>query len=150
MTRQLKLGSLLLLALQIGLAADSSDWSQVQALRAGDRVGVIQSNQKRVEGRFESATGTQITLRGDQMVTLEKANVVRVYQPPKHSRVFGAIVGGAIGVAAGAVVDGTAGQRFRNESDGPAKGLITVIGAGAGAGIGAAVSGGYRTVYRVK
>ena len=150
MTRQLKLAGLVLLAVQLALAADSSDWSSVQALHRGDRVGVIQTNQKRVEGRFESATDTRIMLQGDQTVTLEKADVVRVYQPPKHGRVLGAIVGGAIGVAAGAVVDATAGQRFRNEGTSPAAGLITAIGAGAGAGIGAAVTGHYRTVYRVK
>ena len=41
------------------------------------------------------------------------------------SRVFGAVVGGAIGVAAGGIMDGTVGQRFRNEGDSPAKGLLT-------------------------
>jgi hypothetical protein len=74
--------------------------------------------------------------------------VLRVYQPPKHSRVFGAILGGAIGVAGGAVVDGTFGQYLRNEGHGPEAGVITAIGGGAGAGVGAAVTGGYRTVYR--
>jgi hypothetical protein len=143
-----KLATVLLLAVQVGLAQDSSQWSGVQALRKGDRVGVIQANQKRVEGRFESATESRITLQADQTVTVEKADVVRVYQPPKHSRLFGTILGGAIGVAGGAVVDATFGQYFRNETSGPAVGVITAVGGGAGAGIGAAVTGHYRTVYR--
>jgi len=143
-----RLAAVLLLAVQAGLAQDSNQWSSVQAMRKGDRVGVIQANQKRVEGRFESATESRITLQGDQTITVEKADVVRVYQPPKHSRLFGTILGGAIGVAGGAVVDGTFGQYLRNESHGPEAGVITAIGGGAGAGIGAAVTGHYRTIYR--
>ena len=143
-----RLALVLLLAAQVGTAQDSNQWSNVQALRKGVRVGVIQANQKRVEGRFESASDSRITLQADQIVTVEKSDVVRVYQPPKHSRVFGAILGGAIGVAGGAAVDGTFGQYLRNEGHGPAAGVMTAIGGGAGAGIGAAVTGGYRTVYR--
>ena len=125
-----------------------SQWSSVQSLRKGDRVGVIQADRKRVEGRFESATDARITLQADQLVTLEKAEVVRVYRPARHSRVFGAVVGGAIGVAAGGVADGTLGRTLRNESDGPARGVITAGGGAIGVGIGAAVTGGYRTVYQ--
>jgi hypothetical protein len=58
------------------------------------------------------------------------------------------VLGGAIGVAAGGVADGTIGQRFRNEGDSPERGLITAVGGAVGAGIGAAVTGGYRTVYQ--
>ena len=143
-----RLAAALLLAAQAGLAQDSSQWSSVQALRKGDRVGVIEANQKRVEGRFDSATESRITLQADQIVSVEKADVVRVYQPPKHSRLFGTILGGAIGVAGGAAMDATFGQYYRNETSGPAIGVITAIGGGAGAGIGAAVSGHYKTVYR--
>ena len=87
-------------------------------------------------------------MQADQQITLEKAEVVRVYRPARHGRVFGAVLGAAIGVAAGGVTDGTLGQYFRNESGGPARGLITAVGGAAGAGIGAAVTGGYRTVYQ--
>ena len=76
--------------------------------------------------------------------------MVRVYRPARHGRLFGAVVGGAIGVAAGGIMDGTLGQRFRNEGDSPAKGVLTAAGAGVGVGIGAAVTGGYRTVYRAR
>jgi hypothetical protein len=123
----------------------AQDWSGVQALHKGDRIGVIQANQKRVEGRFESATDSRITLEG---ISLEKADVVRVYQPARHGRVFGAVVGGAIGVACGGIADGTLGQYLRNEQGGPSKGAMTAAGAGVGVGIGVAVTGGYRTVYR--
>jgi len=144
----IKVAAAILLATQLGLAQDSSQWSAVQGLHKGDRVGVIQTDQKRVEGRFESASESRITVQADQAITVEKANVMRVYQPAKHSRVFGAVVGGAIGVAGGAVVDGTFGQYLRNEAHGPAAGVMTALGGGFGAAIGAATTGGYRTIYR--
>jgi len=139
--------AMLLLASQAGFAEDTSQWSGVQSLRKGDRVGVIQADRQRVEGRFESATDARITLRADQEISLEKAQVMRVYRPARHSRAFGAVVGGAIGVAAGGVTDATLGLRFRNEGAGPERGLITAVGGVAGGGIGAAVTGGYRTIY---
>ena len=141
--------TLLLLLFATGaFAQDSAQWGRVQALRKGDRVGVIRGDKKRVEGRFESATDARITLRADQEISIEKSDVIRVYRPARHGRVFGAVLGGAIGTAAGAVADGTLGQYLRNESNGPDRGLITLAGAGAGAGIGAAASGGYRTIYQ--
>jgi hypothetical protein len=141
-------GILLSAAAQIGFAQDAGQWSSVQSLRRGERVGVIQADRKRVEGRFESATDARITLLADQQITLEKTEVVRVYRPARHGRVFGAVLGAAIGVAAGGVTDATLGQYFRNETGGTAPGLITAAGGAAGAGIGAAVTGGYRTVYQ--
>ena len=141
-------GILLLAAAQIGFAQDSSQWSSVLSLRKGDRIGVIQADRKRVEGRFDSATDARITIQADQPITLEKTEVVRVYRPARHGRVFGAVIGAAIGVAAGGVTDGTLGQYFRNETGGTAPGVITAVGGAAGAGIGAAVTGGYRTVYQ--
>jgi hypothetical protein len=143
-------GWLVCAAANLAAAAATGQWSNVLALRKGDRVGVIQSNQKRVEGRLDSATDARITVDAGQMVSIEKADVVRVYQPARVKRVWGAVIGAAIGTAGGAVIDATAGLRFRNEGQGPDQGVITAIGAGAGAGIGAAVTGGYRTVYRVR
>jgi hypothetical protein len=136
------------LLFSLALHAQDTQWTSLKSLRKGDRIGVIQSNQKRVEGRFERATDSRITLQADREISLEKSDVVRVYQPPRHGRLFGTVVGAAIGVAAGGVMDGTVGQRFRNEGDSPARGLLTAAGAGVGAGIGAAVTGHYRTLYR--
>jgi hypothetical protein len=137
-----------LVTAHVGLAQDAGEWSSVQSLRKGDRIGVIQTNLKRVEGRFESATDARLSLLADREITVEKADVVRVYRPARHGRVFGAVVGGAIGLAAGGVADATLGQYFRNETGGTPAGVITAIGGAGGAGVGAAVTGWYRTVYR--
>jgi len=136
------------LLFSLSLHAQDAQWTSLKSLRKGDRVGVIQSNQKRVEGLFESVTDSRITLQADREISIEKSDVVRVYQPARHGRLFGTVLGAAIGVAAGGVLDGTVGQRFRNEGDSPAKGLLTAGGAGVGAGIGAAATGHYRTLYR--
>ena len=146
--RLLRAGLLLVAPAQSGLAQDANQWSNVQSLRKGEQVGVIQANRRRVEGRFESATDSRITVRADQEISLEKSDVVRVYRPARRGRWFGAVIGGAIGVAAGAVVDGTVGHYFRNEGGSPDRGVITAIGGAAGAGIGAVATGGYRTVYQ--
>jgi hypothetical protein len=146
MKLRLPVAGLLLVA--AGFAQDTSQWSSVQSLRKGDRIAVIQANHKRVEGRFESATDARITLRADQEITLEKTEVVRVYRPARHGRVFGAVLGGLIGVAVGGITDATAGRATRNEVNTPPKGAITAIGGATGAGIGAAVAGWSRTVYQ--
>jgi len=128
--------------------ADSSVWSNLGGLRQGDRIGIIQSDQKRIEGRFESFGESNISLRSDQLVTVQKDNVVRVYRRPRTHRAIRALIGGGVGVLAGALLTGTAGDRFRNEGqDVPAAAWIAG-GAGLGAGIGAATGGGYRTVYQ--
>jgi hypothetical protein len=128
--------------------ADSAQWSSVRELKKGDRIGVIQTDMKRVEGRFESASDDGITVAGDVIVTVPKDKVARVYRRPRLNRVARVVVGGAIGAAGGAVVDGTFGQYLRNEGHGPDAGVITGLSAAGGAGIGAASGGGYATVYR--
>jgi hypothetical protein len=139
------MGLLLIFAL---FAGDISQWSGVRELKKGDRVGVVQADMKRIEGRLDSATDEGITVDG---VALSKDRVVRVYRRPKLNRGVRAAVGAAIGVAAGGVVDGTFGQYLRNEGHGPDAGLITGLTGAAGAGVGAASGGGYKTVYqRVK
>lgn len=57
-------------------AAHVSQWGNVQSLRPGDRVGIIQSDQKRVEGNFHNATEEGITIKTDQEITVAKTNVI--------------------------------------------------------------------------
>jgi hypothetical protein len=136
------------LAVGCAFAADTSHWSALRELKKGDRVGVVQMDMKRFEGRFDHATDDAITLVADQTVTVPKDRVVRVYRRPRVNRAVRAVIGAGIGAAAGGLTDGTLGAYFRNESHGPDPGVITALGAAAGAGIGAASGGGYRTVYQ--
>ena len=54
--------------------------------------------------------------------------------------------GRGLGLVAGAIINATAGERFRNEGGDITAGAL-VGGAAVGAGIGA-LSGGYKTVYQ--
>ena len=140
---------LLGLALLPGLSgAAASDWATLQALKPGQMIGIIQSDQKRVEGPLEQVTESAITLRTGGEVTVPKENVIRVYRKPRANRLLRVAIGAAIGVAAGAILSGTAGERFRNEGqDVPAAAWIGG-GAGMGAGVGALTGGGYQTLYQ--
>ena len=74
-------------------------------------------------------------------------DVVRVRRRPRLSRTMRTVLGTAIGLGAGAIVNSTLGRYFSNEGRD-----ITAVtlgaGAGVGAAIGAATGGGYRTVYQ--
>jgi len=126
------------------LAADNAQWSSVQSIHRGERIGLIQSDMKRVEGRFEGATDQGITI---DSTTIAKDNVVRVYQRPHVNRLTRTLIGAGVGLAAGAIINGTVGTRFTNEGS-DITGLAIGGGTAVGAGIGALSGGGYHTVYR--
>jgi hypothetical protein len=136
------------LAAPIAFASNNADWENVTSLKPGEKVGVIQTNQKRVEGRFQFATESGITIRADREITVPKTEVVRVYRHGGHSRTTKALIGAAIGVAAGGILYGTVGDRFRNEGQDVSAGLWIGGGAGIGAGIGALLGGHDQTLYR--
>jgi len=129
------------------LAGDRSLWSNLSDLKPGDQIGIIRAGQKRIEGKFRGFSDSTISVAAGQVITLPKQDVVRVYRRPRINRVKRALIGAAIGVAAGALLTNTAGDRFRNEGQNPPAGLWIGGAAGVGAGIGAISGGGYRTVY---
>ena len=145
--------SILILALSGCLfAAEPADWSNLQALRPGNRIGVIQSNRKRIEGNFVSVSEGGMTLRAETDIALTKEDVVRVYRRPRIGRKTRALIGGAIGLVAGAITYSTVGDRFRNEGGdfSAGEGAAWFGGSAAlGAGIGALTGGGYKTIYQV-
>ena len=123
-------------------------WEDVVALHKGDRVGVVQSDKKRIEGRFDSATGSTITLEENGAIqSLSRDQVVRVYARPKVNRVARIAIGAAIGAAGGLALDVSVGQRFRNEGK-EIVGALYGVSIGAGAAIGAVSGGGYKTLYQ--
>lgn len=101
---------------------------------------------KRLEGRFEGAMETSITIDG---AAVARDNVVRVYQRPRVNRLGRTLIGAGVGLIAGVIIDSTLGMLFTNEG-----GDITAVAIGGGAaiggGIGALSGGGYHTVYRRK
>jgi len=134
------------------LAADVSQWGNVQTLQRGDRVGIVQANKKRVEGRFLSSTGRDITIQSDRETTVLKADVIRVYRTG-ISRKKRALIGTVIGVAAGGVAAAVISNSSNNEGpfhslNSAAVGATVVGGAAIGAGIGTLSGNGYQTIYQ--
>ena len=142
-----KLTTSLLLISCTAFAADTAQWSNLQTLHPGDRIGIIQSNQKRVEGRFTRVGDSGITIDAGREITLTQDQVVRVYKRPRLTRSKWALVGAGLGLIVGAIINATAGQRFRNEGGDITAGAL-LGGAGIGAGIAALSGGRYKTVYQ--
>jgi hypothetical protein len=145
-------GALLLIPVA-AFAADTQNWANLESLRIGDRIGIIQSDLKRVEGQYQGSTDAGLTIHADQNVTLAKDSVVRVYRRPHLSRKKRVLLGAAIGAAAGGAVGGGLANASNNEGFFGYNGAVGVTiggGAGVGAAIGAATGGGYHTVYQRK
>lgn len=129
-------------------AADLKDWKNLDALKSGDRVGVVQSDMKRVEGSFGGVTDAGVVVDGQ---TVAKDRVVRVYRKKGMSRLTRTLIGAGIGLAAGAVIAETGGRRSENEGamfGGIERAAWYAVGIGAGAGVGAVSGSGYETIYR--
>jgi hypothetical protein len=130
------------------LAGDHAQWDNLRELRRGQRIGVVQSDLTRVEGRFEAFTGSAVSLRADREIVVAKENVLRVYRRPRVTRGIRAVIGCAIGIVAGIVLTGTVGDRYRNEGLDVPAGWWVAGGAGVGAAVGALTGGGYKTIYQ--
>jgi hypothetical protein len=129
------------------LAQREHSWANLETLKFGDRIGIIQSDLKRLEGRFAGFSDSGISIRTDQTTTVEKENVVSVYRRPRTRRTLRAVVGAAIGAGVGVLLSRTVGDRFRNEGQEVPSGAWIGGSSAIGAGVGALSGGGYRTVY---
>jgi hypothetical protein len=109
-------------------------------------IAVDLSDQRHVECRFVRATEIDFTYETSREITVSRDSVVAVYQAPRLRRWMRTLLGAAIGLGGGAIVNGTLGRYFHNEGHD-----ITAVtlgsGAAAGAAIGALTGGGYKTVY---
>ena len=80
-------------------AGDDRSWANLGTLKPGDRIGVIQSDRKRIEGRFTGFADSGISVRADRETTVPKESVIRVYRRPRMRRPFRAAIGAAFGLA---------------------------------------------------
>jgi hypothetical protein len=129
-------------------AADHARWENLRELRRDQRIGVVQSDLRNVEGRFEAFSDSTISLRADMDITLPKENILRVFRRPRVTRGIRALIGSAIGAVGGAILTATVGDRFRNEGQDVPAGHWTAGGAGIGAAVGALTGRGYNTIYQ--
>ncbi len=128
-----------------------SDWNNLQQVRAGQRIEVVDTNLKKYKGTFLSFSEEAISLRvKKQEVGVQREDVFRVSLRGSPKRSTSALVGAAIGALAGLALSAVAPETECGR--GCMMGMATVMGAGVGAGVGAAVSfvPSYRTIYRAE
>lgn len=147
-SRLLLLSSLLLPA---GSAKDhpENDWENLQRLKPGQKIEIIDAKLKSRKGGFVSFDAAGLTLAAESgSVTVPRQDVFRVSLHEKSKRLRNAAIGAAIGAAAGLAIGAPLDYRFSNEGhEHIAKTLLTPIGAGAGAALGSGFPG-FETIYR--
>ncbi len=131
-------------------------WENLQQLRAGQKIEVVDTSLKKHKGTFLSFSEEAISLRvKKEEVGVQREDVFRVSLREKSKRLRNVLIGLAIGAGAGvaaAEISVRAAQpigRFRGEYRSIAYVVLVPVGLGVGAGIGAAFPG-YQTIYRAK
>lgn len=151
----------LILLLLFGLPAavcaqkDKGSWSDLNRLKSGQRIEVIETNMKSHSGRFVAVTDDVLSLqeKGSD-VSIKREDVVRVSTSSGPRRgehaVIGLVIGGAIGAGIGAAA-GSSGSK-NGFLDFNTRGIGALIGVALGAPSGAlvgAVIPASTTVFRV-
>jgi hypothetical protein len=126
-------------------------WSDLNRLRAGQGIVVIESSMKRHAGEFVSVTDELLTLqeKGSDL-SVKRENVARVSTSSGAKRGEHALIGLVIGAAVGAGIGAASGSKtgFLGGSSRGITALVgLVIGAPSGAVIGAVLPA-HATVYR--
>jgi hypothetical protein len=146
---------LLLLGLPaaLGAQAQQRQWSDLNGLKVGQGIEVIESNMKSHGGEFVAVTDEVITLREKSSdVSVKRGNVARISTASGARRgehaVIGLVVGGLIGAGIGAMSGSSTGF-LGGSSRGIAALVGVVIGAPSGAAVGAVLPA-HTTIYRVE
>jgi hypothetical protein len=131
-------------------SAPSHEWSALSAVATGSKLVVNLKNGKSVKGKLSSVSDTALSLSADNKpVSLNRDDVLRVYQTSKKSATKATLIGAGVGAGVGAAIGAasTSNDDFFI-SRGQAAAGFAVLGAGAGALIGFAIgkSGGKRVL----
>ena len=150
-------GPVLMLVLLLGLTAalgaqtQQESWSNLNRLKAGQAIEVVESSLKRHAGKFVTVTDKLLTLKENGSdVSVKREDIARVSTSsgPKRGEhaLIGLVVGGAIGAGIGAASGSNTG--FLGGSSRGINALVgIVIGAPSGALVGAVLPA-HTTVYR--
>jgi hypothetical protein len=135
-------------AIVLGQSSEDA-WSNLNQLRAGQKIEVVDMKLKPVAGNFAEFSDDAIALQvGKDRVSIPRANVLSVKNRGGSHRGRNALLGLVVGAAAGLVGGALQGAR---SGDTPVYLLAwTPVAAGIGAGVGAALPTGQVTVYRAK
>ncbi len=148
-------------AAQPQAAAVETGWSNLQQLRVGQKIEVVDTNLKKLKGTFLSFSEEAISLRvGKDELGVQREDVFRVSLRKKSKRLRNALIGMTIGAGAGAAL--AAAENSRTCGDQPfascfdldfgaiTYAILVPVGGAVGAGVGAAFPPGYKTIYRAE
>ena len=138
-------------------SANLTSWQNLEQLRPGENIEVMQTNGGRVRGTYVGFADQSITLRGTQQdITIARADVSRVRLRPPKSRKY-LWIGAAIGAGAGAGLGAGIGEGVASASGGDFRnlkpaiiGVCAGVGAAVGAAIGLAIGNRHTTIYTAK
>ena len=143
-TMQVVMMSLLLASVPVVASAQAREasWENLQQLRVGQRIQVVQKDLKKHNGTFLSFSEEAISLRiENDEVGIRRENVLRVSNRERNHRLRNSLIGagllGGLGLAIGS----------SNDDEYPVVVLLVPIMGGAGAALGAAIPS-YPTIYR--
>ena len=127
---------------------DTTQWSRVLRLHPGTKVALDLADGRRIFGTFERASQSDLTCQCAGEITVKRDDVVRVGRKPRLNRAVRTLLGAAIGLGFGAIVNATLGAELHNEGRD-----ITAATLGGGAAIGAGLGAlsaprGFQTVYQ--
>lgn len=151
---RLRLGSILAVILGLSsslFAQQQGSWSNLNSLKAGQHIQVVETNLKRHDGKFIAATDDLLSLHEDAAdISIKRDAVARVSTSSGAKRGQHVLIGLVTGAAAGAAIGALSGSSH-GFLGGSSRGLTAlagiVIGAPSGAIVGAAVPA-HKTVYR--
>lgn len=112
-----------------------SDWKTVEQLPAGSKLRIALDDGARINGLVAAATDQALRLQAGREIP--RASVRQIWDRAKSHRRRNALIGAAIGVGAGAILDATVGTYARNESRPEVRTGLYVYSIGISAGIGA-------------
>ncbi len=157
MSYKAKVFSLLLVATIFSLSLPAQEpgehsWGNLQQLRVGQKIEVVDTNLKKLKGTFLSFSDEAISLRvGKDEVGVQRPKVFRVSSREHSKRLRNTLIGSGIGAAAGAVVGAAAVAGKPRQAGERRLSMVigTLMGSGAGAAVGVAIPA-FQTIYRAK
>ena len=131
--------------------SSQNNWDNLKQSRPGQKIEVVDSSMKTLEGTFVCVSDQAISLQVDKNAeSVERANVVRVSVRDTSHRTGNMLIGAAIAGGAALALGLLANAPGSNEGNGCAGCVAGFAAAAAGGGAGLGAIPGNRTVYRAK
>ena len=126
-------------------------WDNLNRLRAGHKIQLVQMDMKSLKGRFLGFTDEMISLQVKKdEVAVPREDVFRVSLRGKPKRLRNILIGAGVGAGAGMGIGlGVVAAVGGSDDPGVLMGPLMVLGAGLGGAVGAATPS-HSTIYRVK